>query len=140
MAAQCLLRPKRVLFLALGHSSHCRTHGIRNAGLDPLLASFGCARTIRACLLFAQAAIRDIDLPRSVDDIFLQIGGNDFNSATCVPTQLARYILHVVCDSINLGGFAKVGICLAKSVVIQFCSIWLLLLYRTHSLKTYALS
>ena len=115
MAAQCILRPKRVLFL--GHSpnarfhQHCRTHGIRNAGLDPLLVSFGCAGALGACLLFSQAAIRDIDLPRSVDCLFLQIGGNDFNSATCVPTQLARYILHVARDSIPLGEVAKVGIC-----------------------------
>ena len=43
---------------------------------------FGCAGELGACLLFSQAAISDIDLPRSVDCLFLQIGGNDLNSAT----------------------------------------------------------
>ena len=115
MAAHCLLRPKRVLFLR--HSpvarfhQQCRTHGIGNAGLDPLFVPFGFAGAAGGVIVFAQAAIRDIDLPRSVDFLFLQIGGNEYNSATCVSTQLARYILHVARDSINLGGVVKVGIC-----------------------------
>ena len=65
---------------------------------------------MRGHLLFAQTAIRDIDLPRSVDCLFLQIGGNDFSSAT---------ILHVARDSIKLGGVAKLGICYAKSIAIK---------------------
>ena len=119
MATQCLLRPKAKRVFFLGHSpnarfhQHCHTHGItiKNAGLDPLLVYFGCAGALGACLLFAQAAIRDIDLPRSVNCLFLQIGGIAFNSAACVPTQFARDILHVARDSIKVGGVAKVGIC-----------------------------
>ena len=144
MAAQCLLRPKRVLFL--GHNSNarlsCRTHGIGNAGLDPLLVSFGCAGTIGACLLFAQAVIRDFDLQPSVDGMFLQIGGNDLNSATCVPTQLARYILHVARDSIKLGGVERGASVRESHSPYNVLSIWLLLLYsrRTLSSKTYVFS
>ena len=110
--AECSSEFKRIAFVGYNFITrferYCHRHNIKTSDLNHQLACSAPRGHSSACLSFVR---RNVVPELRAEKLILQIGGNDLNSTTCEPVQLARNILQIARDVVNQNSVLQVVTC-----------------------------